>query len=124
MGFLDTLFGASGSAGNSASFWKSIESDADLEKAIEESKEKKVAIFKHSTRCYISKMVLKNFEKEVATSEKEVAYYFLDLLQHREISNKIAEIFDVVHQSPQLIILQNGKMVKNASHQSITEDLL
>ena len=65
-------------------------------------------------------MVLKSFENEVAHSDKDVAYYFLDLISHRPISNKIADDFGVTHQSPQMIVLENGKAVKDASHQSIS----
>ena len=86
--------------------------------------EKKVAIFKHSTRCHISKTVLRNFESEVQNTDKNVEYYFLDLLAHRNLSNKIAEDFGVEHQSPQLIVLENGKSVKDASHQAISLHLV
>src|SRR5690606_17443458 len=124
MSFLDKIFGKSEGEDSSVNFWKYIESETDLDNAIAESSDRKVAIFKHSTRCHISKMVLRNFEKEVSDSGEDVSYYFLDLLEHRNISNKIEEMLGVVHQSPQLIVLQNGKAVKNASHQSISTALL
>lgn len=119
MSFLNKIFGSSEEKKSVPKFWNYIESEEDLNKALEESFHKKVAIFKHSTRCYISKMVLKKFEKQVENSDKEVGYYFLDLLVHRGLSNKIAEDCGVEHQSPQLIVLENGKVVKSASHQSI-----
>ena len=127
MSFLNKLFGGSDSSDASPSeptFWKHLESKEDLEKAAEKSMEKKVVIFKHSTRCQISKMVLKNFEKEVAGSDKEVEYYFLDLIKHRDVSNKIAADFNVHHQSPQMIVLENGVAVNDASHQSISVNLI
>ena len=124
MSFFNKIFGSDEPQNSSVSFWKKIESEEDLAKAVEKSFEKKTVIFKHSTRCHISKMVLKNFENEVANSDKDVAYYFLDLIAHRPISNKIAEDFGVTHQSPQLIVLENGKAVKDASHQSISVNLI
>lgn len=124
MSFLNKIFGGSEEEKSSETFWKNIASEADLNKAAEESNSKKVVIFKHSTRCFISKTVLKNFEREVRNSDKEVSYYFLDLIAHRDLSNKIADDFDVTHQSPQLIVLENGKATKNASHQSISVSLL
>lgn len=124
MSFLDKFFGKSDSDQAGTNFWKYIESEADLEKAIEESSVRKVALFKHSTRCFISKTVLKNFEKEVGESELDVSYYFLDLIEYRNISNKIENIFGVVHQSPQLIVLENGKVVNDASHQGISMSLI
>ena len=69
-------------------------------------------------------MVLKNFENEVEQSDKEVSYYFLDLLANRSLSNQIAEDFKVTHQSPQLIVLEKGNAVSNASHQSISVSII
>ncbi len=123
MSIINKIFGGSAEEKQSPEFWNHINSEADLEKAVEESHIKKVAIFKHSTRCFISKTVLKNFEREVAASDKDVSFYFLDLLAHRNLSNKIADDLGVQHQSPQLIVLENGNAVKNASHQSISLSL-
>lgn len=120
MSFLDKILGKSASPESAPDFWKYIESESDLEKAISESSERKVAIFKHSTRCHISKMVLKNFETEVQQNDGDVSYYFLDLLQYRPISNRIESDLNVVHQSPQLIVLKDGKAINNMSHQSIS----
>lgn len=119
MGFLDQFFGKKEEQDQSKSLWKKIESEKDLDSAVEKSSKQKVLIFKHSTRCFISKTVLKNFEKQMQASDKDYAYYFLDLLANRSISNEIESRFDVVHQSPQLIVLENGKAVKNASHHNI-----
>ena len=124
MSFFNKIFGSSEEEKSSPKFWKYIESEEDLERAIATSAEKKVAIFKHSTKCFISKTVLKNFEKEVENSDKNVDYYFLDLLAHRDLSNKIADDLGVTHQSPQLIVLENGVVVNHASHQSISLSLI
>ena len=124
MSFFNKIFSSSEEEKSSQTFWKNIASEEDLNKAVEESFTKKVVIFKHSTRCQISKMVLKNFENEVQNSDKDVSYYFLNLIAHRDLSNKIAEDFDVTHQSPQLIVLENGKAIKDASHQSISISLV
>ena len=124
MSFLNKIFGGSADEISKSNFWKNIESQADLEDLIKESFERKVVVFKHSTRCFISKTVLKNFEKEIQNSDKNVSYYFLDLLAFRSISNKIADDFEVQHQSPQMIVLENGKVLKAASHQSISLSLV
>lgn len=121
MSFLDKIFGGKQEQGETKSFWKTIKSEEDLEKAIKESFENRVAIFKHSTSCFISKTVLKNFEKEIENSdEQNVSFYFLDLLAFRPISNKIAEDFGIRHESPQLIVFENGEPINNASHQDIS----
>jgi len=121
MSFLDKIFGGKQEQGETKSFWKTIKSEEDLEKAIKESYENRVAVFKHSTSCFISKTVLKNFEKEIENSdEQNVSFYFLDLLAFRPISNKIAEDFGIRHESPQLIVIEDGKAINNASHQDIS----
>lgn len=121
MSFFDKIFGGKQEENQSKSFWNLIESEKDLEEAIKKSYSRKIAIFKHSTSCFISKTVLKNFEKEIEESEEHGAIlYYLDLLAHRDISNKIAEDFGIRHESPQLIVIQNGDEVNNASHQDIT----
>ncbi|WP_175622282.1 bacillithiol system redox-active protein YtxJ [Chryseobacterium schmidteae] len=120
MSFLDKIFGGKQEQGETKSFWSIIKSEEDLKIAIENSYAYKIAIFKHSTSCFISKTVLKNLEKEIETSDEKGAFYFLDLLAFRPISNKIAEDFGIRHESPQLIVFENGKAINNASHQDIS----
>ncbi|WP_126650833.1 bacillithiol system redox-active protein YtxJ [Chryseobacterium aureum] len=120
MSFFDKIFGGNNEAPEQKTFWKKIESEEDLAKAVENSFQNKIAIFKHSTSCFISRTVLKNFEKEVENSDQEVDVYYLDLLAYRPISNKIAADFEIRHESPQLIVIKNGKPVNNASHQDIS----
>ena len=64
-------------------------------------------------------MVLRGFERDYRLEENEAAIYILDLLNHRDISAKIAERFQVFHESPQFIVLKNGVTVSSASHQDI-----
>ncbi|CAD7815016.1 hypothetical protein CHRY9390_02902 [Chryseobacterium aquaeductus] len=121
MSFFDKIFGGKPEEKESKSFWNLIESEKDLEDAIKKSYSGKIAIFKHSTSCFISKTVLRNFEKEIDDADNHnVTLYFLDLLAHRNISNKIAENFGIRHESPQLIVIKNGNEINNASHQDIT----
>ncbi len=104
--------------------WVALTSLDTLEEIPVESKQGPVAILKHSTTCGISRMVLRNFEKEYNLKEDEVKLYFLDLLKYREISNKIASKFNVPHQSPQLIIIKDGSVVYDASHSEISAESL
>ncbi|ANF52665.1 general stress protein [Chryseobacterium glaciei] len=120
MSFFDKIFGGKEENLQQKSFWKKIESEEDLEKAIENSYHQKIGIFKHSTSCFISKTVLKNFEKEIENTDEKVELYYLDLLSHRPISNKIAEDLGIRHESPQFIVIENGKAISNASHQDIS----
>lgn len=120
MSFFDKIFGGKENQSNQKSFWKTIESEEDLAKAIESSYRNRVAIFKHSTSCFISKTVLRNFEKEIQSLDQDIEVYYLDLLAYRSISNAIADNLNVGHQSPQLLVLEKGKVINHASHQDIS----
>ncbi|HWR94877.1 MAG TPA: bacillithiol system redox-active protein YtxJ [Flavobacterium sp.] len=125
MGILNSIFGKSES-NNEIELklnWKRLEKLEQLDSIPQLSNEKPILIFKHSTRCVISKMALKQFENEFNFGDR-VEVYFLDLLNYREISNEIASRFDVYHQSPQLILIQNGKAIYDASHQEISANKL
>ena len=103
--------------------WNELTDLGQLNEIISASNEKPVAIFKHSTRCSVSRMALKQFENEFNSSDK-VTPYFLDLIAHRDISNEIATRFGVYHQSPQLILIKEGKAVYNVSHSDIDAEEL
>lgn len=124
MSFLQSLFGGKSDSENHEELWEDLTTIEDLDRAEKESFEKKVVLFKHSTRCFISKTVLRNFERQMSDDKKDVKFYFLDLIKHRDISNEIENRFGVTHQSPQLLVLENGKAIKNASHQSIDLSLV
>lgn len=121
MSMFNKLFGDSTSKDTSSSniVWKDLTQLKQLDEIVEESAEKPVVIFKHSTRCSISRMALKAFEREYAIEEAKAKPYFLDLLAHRDISNEIASRFNVQHQSPQLILIIDGKAVYTTSHSDI-----
>ncbi len=99
--------------------WHVLTTMEQLEEIIKESKNKPVAVFKHSTRCGISRMVLKQFEKNYDLDDSQLKLYFLDLLQNRDISNEIAARFKVHHESPQMIVLKDGEVIHHDSHQGI-----
>ncbi|WP_339646605.1 bacillithiol system redox-active protein YtxJ [uncultured Salegentibacter sp.] len=120
MGLLDKIFKSDGDeAKEKAEFpWTDLTDKDQITIAKEESKEKTIGIFKHSTSCGISKMVLKNFERQYEENEN-AKLYFLDLRKHRDVSNAVADDLNVRHESPQLIILKSEEVVHHASHQDI-----
>lgn len=103
---------------NSKINWSHLSDISQLHEIEDASNSKLVLIFKHSTRCSISRMALRQFENEFEANENVLPYY-LDLLNHRDISNEIAVKFSVVHQSPQLLIISKEKCIHNASHSDI-----
>ncbi len=101
--------------------WIAIKSESDLNQLIEFSFQTEfgVAIFKHSTRCSISS-VAKTRLSTFWNFGEELPIYYLDILSFRNISNLIVEKLEVAHESPQLIIIKNGKAIYNVSHMGIS----
>lgn len=99
--------------------WRRLQTDQDLDAALSASNEGTVALFKHSTRCSVSSMALKFFEQSWNYDDDQVTPYFLDLIAYRSLSNRIASELNVEHQSPQLILVRNGKAILNRSHNEI-----
>ncbi len=101
--------------------WLELTKVSQLDGIVAQSGQKPQLIFKHSTRCGISRMVKNQFENDYPLSSLEVDLYYLDLLNYREISNVIASRFKVYHESPQLLVIKDGNVLKHASHGSILD---
>lgn len=103
--------------------WTTLESTEQLHDLISASDNKPLVIFKHSTRCSISRMALHDFEGEFTPNEN-VELAFLDLIANRDISNEIAASLGVTHQSPQVLLVINGKVVHHSSHERIDAEII
>ena len=119
------IFGSSEKqdSSNSKINWIPLQHLGQLDEMVAFSNAKPAVIFKHSTRCSVSRFALKQFENEFDL-EDQVDAYFLDLLEHRDISNEIATRFGVYHQSPQLLLIKEGKSVYDVSHSDIDAEEL
>lgn len=98
--------------------WINLNSLSQLNEIEEKSKTKTQVIFKHSTRCGISRMVINQFV-EAYDVDANLDLYYLDLLSYRDVSNEVGYQFQVMHESPQLLIIKNGVTVAHASHGQI-----
>lgn len=97
--------------------WKELKSLEQFEDMIKESEDNVVMLFKHSTRCSTSKLMLDRLQRSWAEEEMDtVVPYFLDLITYREISNAIAEYFQIEHESPQVILINDRKAFYDGSH--------
>ena len=79
-------------------------------------------IFKHSTRCSVSSMAKRGFEAEWDTIPSITKLYFLDLIAHRDLSSAIAEMFQVHHESPQVLLIKDGECILDSSHSDISAE--
>ncbi|MEL6865462.1 MAG: bacillithiol system redox-active protein YtxJ [Bacteroidota bacterium] len=117
MGLLDRMMNRNS---NIHRDWKTIDQLDQLDAIIEQSKDRPVVLFKHSTTCGISAMSKHQLEQRWDFKEEELDFYYLDLLRYRPISNAIADRLSVIHQSPQIILLKDGKAVYSTSHHKIS----
>lgn len=99
--------------------WNNITREEELLQAWENSMTKPVLFFKHSTRCSISSMALSRFQEKWASGTEKCDLYFIDLIAHRNVSNLLAEISAVTHQSPQVLLVKNKEVIHTASHSEI-----
>jgi bacillithiol system protein YtxJ len=102
--------------------WQPINAIEQLESIKIASYDTPQVIFKHSTTCSISRMALDRFER--ASAPDGVDFHYLDLLNHRPISTQIAEMFQVHHESPQVLLIKNGECIYEESHYGIMMDEL
>ena len=100
--------------------WIPLQNEKQLNEIVANSNTIPQVIFKHSTRCSLSSIAKNRLERNEAP--KGVNFYFLDLIRHRNISNKIASLFGVIHESPQVLVINNGKCIYNESHSGIVFD--
>ena len=100
--------------------WIKLNNATTLEEIKKTSFDKPVMLFKHSTTCSISATALNRLERSWKPEEMTgIDPYYLDLLNHRDISQTIAKTFDVVHESPQILLIKDGKCVYHNSHLGI-----
>ena len=99
--------------------WHHITSLDDVDTIIDNSRVTPCLILKHSTRCPISTMAMRRLEMNWDIEEGALETHYLDLIRYREVSNHIAATFGVAHESPQVILIKDGKAVYDASHLDI-----
>ncbi|WP_291960239.1 bacillithiol system redox-active protein YtxJ [Maribacter sp.] len=123
MGIFGGLFGSKseGESGSSNIPWIPLNTVDQLGTIKEKSSSRPQVIFKHSTTCGISRMVLNMFKSSYNLQDGQMDLYFLDLLANRDVSNAVASKFGVMHQSPQLLIIKNGVVVMHDSHGAISD---
>ncbi len=100
--------------------WIALQTEAQLEEIRAKSTDRPQLIFKHSTRCSTSALVKSRLER-VAPPDS-IDFYYLDLISYRPVSNKVADTFQVHHESPQILLIRNGQCIYDESHMGISMD--
>lgn len=102
------------------SIWNNLTPEISLDEIDRLSQEKHVLLFKHSTRCSVSVMAKNSLDRDWDIDKEELSLFYLDLLQYRPISNEIAERYGITHESPQVLLIKNGKCIYHTSHSNIS----
>lgn len=97
--------------------WVSLSNELGFEKILEGSYRVPLFIFKHSTRCGTSKYVFDSLDSNGFHASQDV--YLLDVIEHRALARYVAERLDIVHESPQLLLLHEGECVWAEDHLEI-----
>jgi bacillithiol system protein YtxJ len=124
MGLFNNLFGNNKKTGETSKntlSWIALTTTDQLEEIADKSQSRTQMIFKHSTTCGTSRMVLNMFGNDIIHESDKADLYYLDLHSFRDLSNEVGKRFKVVHQSPQLLIIRNGVVVAHDSHGGIIE---
>lgn len=104
--------------------WLVLDREQQLDEIVARSNDVPCVIFKHSTRCNISSVAKYRLEEDWDFDSETLEPYFLDLLSHRSVSNRVAERFGIYHESPQILVIKNGECVYETSHLDISVEAL
>lgn len=99
--------------------WIALTSEDDFKELVIKSSEKPQVIFKDSVTCGISAHAKERIRDGFDLIDGKADFHYLDLLTYRAASNWVAEALQVTHQSPQIIVVKDGKAVYSTSHHSI-----
>lgn len=122
MGFLDKLLGTTQEKKEEK--WFQISTTQEADGVIKASKERTQVIFKHSNSCGISFFAKKNLD---AISEDEltnVDLYIVDVIRDRNVAYYLSDRFSIRHESPQILVLENEKVIWHGSHNNVNKDNL
>ena len=104
--------------------FKEITCSQELGQIMDESCERQVILFKHSTTCPISSRAWREVQNFIKDSSDEVSVYMLKVIESRSVSNQVTEELGVKHQSPQVLFVRERQVLWHASHQEVTQDRL
>jgi bacillithiol system protein YtxJ len=101
-----------------------LQETADFEAAIEESRLRPVLLFKHSRNCGVSCEALDELHAHLERADDTATYKVVTVQSHRSVSDHVADRLGIRHETPQAILLRDGRPVWSASHFRITADAL
>lgn len=104
--------------------WSILNKPEQIDEIVAESRKVPVVVYKHSTRCGVSSAAKSDLEHDWDLQPDEIKPYYLDVVGSRDLSHQVARLFGVRHESPQIILIRNGKATFTSSHWNISVDAL
>lgn len=101
-----------------------LKSLQELDHALDESSQRPVLLFKHSLTCAISTRAFNELQSYLNNADPRISYKLITVQSAREVSDEAASRLKLEHQSPQAILVRNGREFWNASHYDITASAL
>lgn len=102
--------------------FKEITCSQEFGEILDESCQRKIILFKHSTTCFISERAWQEVQDFIQESSDEVLVVMIKVIESRPVCSQVTEDLGVKHQSPQVLLLSNRKILWHASHQSVTQN--
>ncbi len=102
--------------------WIHLTDEDQLQKIIVRSQEKPQVIFKYSTECHLSEIILQRLQKDCCP--EHVDFHFLDLTIYQNISAKVSETFRVPQQSPQILLIKEGECIFESNSEISLEEIM
>ena len=100
-------------------YWNIPEGRTEVDDIFEQSKRRPQLFYKHSNRCGTCMFAKSEIEKSSEEILERADMHFIDVIRSRGVSDYLAEKLDIRHESPQAILLVDGKAVWHASHSAI-----
>jgi bacillithiol system protein YtxJ len=107
-----------------AEFLVEVRSIQELNEALQESFNRPVLLFKHSLTCPISSRAFNELQAYLDKADSNIGYRLINIQHAYEVSKEVASKLQIEHESPQAILIRNGREVWNASHYNITSSAL
>jgi bacillithiol system protein YtxJ len=101
-----------------------LKSIQELDHALDQSRERPVLLFKHSLTCPISTRAFNELQSYLNNADPRISYKLITVQRAPEVSDEAASRLKIEHQSPQAILVRNGRELWNASHYDITASAL
>jgi len=104
--------------------WNILSKPEQLDEIVTESRRIAVVIYKHSLRCGVSSAAKRALDQDWDLQPDELKPYYLDVIGSRSLSDRVAQQFKVRHESPQIMLIRNGKVIYTNSHWQISVNAL